>query len=214
MKKLLILLFSLSIAYGSSSQNKYDIGVEISGAGVSTFGGSIGGSLKFAFLDTTEYFTLAYGPSFRYQYLWNIGYQSIGTQSGNFSIFGGGGFLHFRFFDWFFVGTDIEMIQNLYRNAEPEKKWGLTGFLGGGLHHDFDFVKLNIGLMYDLVDHFKQRSLSPKNPSPLSSQYFMRRSDPNTGQSAGFIPIIYRITFFFEIGGGKDKEKEKDDELD
>lgn len=203
MKKYLVFLFVLSF-FSSQGQDKFDIGVEIAAARGSNFGGTFGGSLKFGFINQEEEDrSLVYGPSFRYQYWWNNN-PVLGT-GGQGAIWGGGGFLHFRFFEWLFVGTDVEVLKNPIISSNPDKRWALTSFIGGGLHHDFDFVKLNLGIMYDVADGIRER-LRTNNPmqyntSPFRQSYFIPRQDPNTGANAGYIPIIYRITFFFGIGG-------------
>lgn len=193
----------ITVSSISFAQDKYDIGLELAAARGSNFGGTIGLSAKFGFLKHTgETETLVYGPSLRYQYWWNNN-PVLGT-GGQGAIWGGGGFLHYRFFDWLFVGSDVEVIKNPIISSNPDKRWALTTFVGGGLHHDFDFVKLNLGIMYDVADGIRER-LRVSNPtqyntSPFRQSYFIPRTDPTTGQNAGFLPIIYRITFFFGIG--------------
>lgn len=195
--KYLIAFFSLFLITSSTlfSQKEYEIGVEITAASGSNLGGSVGGSLKFAIVEDES---LAYGPSIRYQYLWsNNNFTGINA---NASLFGGGGFLHYRLLDWFFIGTEIEMLTNPFPVINPDKKWSLTAFFGGGVHRDFDWVKLNVGLLFDAADALRDPLTS--NPSPLRTSYFIQRKNPNPGSdpNGAYLPIIYRIAFFFPIG--------------
>jgi hypothetical protein len=178
-----------------SQRNDYEIGLEITAANGSNLGGTIGGSLKFAIVQDDA---LAFGPSIRYQYMW-----SNNTFTGlnqNASLYGGGGFLHYRLLEWFYVGTEIELLRNPFPVIDSEKEWSLTAFFGGGVHRDFDWVKLNLGLLYDAADAI--RDPLTNNPSPLRNNYFLRRENPNpgSGPNSAYLPIIYRLTFFFPIG--------------
>lgn len=192
-----IILFSLFILVSNSvfSQKDYEIGLEITAASGSNLGGSVGGSLKFAIVEDEA---LAYGPSLRYQYLWSN--NTFTGLNANASLFGGGGFIHYRFMDWFFVGSEIEVLSNPFPVIRPEKKWSLTAFFGGGVHKDFDWVKLNLGLLFDAADAIRDPLTS--NPSPLRTSYFIQRKNPNpgSGPNGAYLPIIYRIAFFFPIG--------------
>lgn len=185
----------LSVQFSFSQMYDKEIGVEITGARGSNLGGLIGGVLKFSFVSETmgENY-LAFGPSVRYQYFWsNNTYTGI---QANGSMLGFGGYLHFRFLDWFYVGTEAEIIQNPFNQFS---NWTPVGFLGGGIHKDFDFVHLNAGLMYDVIDAL--RDPYSKVSSPLSNNYFMRKQNStNPQQAGGYIPIIARITFFFPLG--------------
>ena len=193
----LIAFFSLFLITSSTlfSQKEYEIGVEITAASGSNLGGSVGGSLKFAIVEDEA---LAYGPSIRYQYLWSN--NTFTGLNANASLFGGGGFLHYRFMDWFFIGSEIEVLKNPFPVIDPDKKWSLTAFFGGGLHRDFDWVKLNVGLLFDAADATRDPLTS--NPSPLRTSYFIQRKNPNpgSGPNGAYLPIIYRIAFFFPIG--------------
>jgi hypothetical protein len=178
-----------------SQRNDYEIGLEITAANGSNLGGTIGGSLKFAIVQDEA---IAFGPSIRYQYMWsNNSFTGINQ---NASLFGGGGFLHYRLLEWFYVGSEIELLRQPFPVIDPNKKWSLTAFIGGGVHRDFDWVKLNLGLLYDVADAI--RNPLTNNPSPLRNNYFLRRENPNpgSGPSSAYLPIIYRLTFFFPIG--------------
>lgn len=197
MKAILSTLFiSILIAQTSFSQyNSYELGLEITAANGSNLGGTVGGSLKFAIVQDDE---LAFGPSFRYQYLWsNNTFTGINA---NATLWGGGGFLHYRFMEWFFLGSEIEMLKNPFPVINPQKRWSLTAFVGGGVHKDFDWVKLNFGLLFDVADALRDPLTS--NPSPLRTSYFIKRTNPNiaSGPNSAYLPVIYRITFFFPLG--------------
>lgn len=188
---LLILAFFSFTAF--SQERHIELGAEIQAASFSDFGGSFGGSLKFGFVEDNA---LAYGPSFRFQYVFSK--NTVTGAGGDSFIYGGGGFLHYRFLEWFFLGTEIELLKNPFNNINPDKNWALTAFIGGGISRDFGFVRLNVGLLYDLVDGLNDPLTS--NPSPLSRDYFIQKKNPqNPTQSAGYIPLIYRIAFFFPL---------------
>jgi hypothetical protein len=187
-----VCLLSTTLLFG---QKDYEIGVEITAASGSNLGGSVGGSLKFAIVEDEA---LVYGPSIRYQYLWSN--NTFTGLNANASLFGGGGFLHYRFMEWFFVGSEIEVLTNPFPVIDPSKKWSLTAFFGGGVHKDFDWVKLNFGLLFDAADAIRDPLTS--NPSPLRTSYFIQRQNPQpgSGPNGAYLPIIYRLAFFFPIG--------------
>lgn len=174
------------------SNNHSEIGIDIQAASFSTHGGTVGGGLKYAYvLDNA----IAFGPSFRYQYNWSKN-EYLGTEGSNYTI-GGGGFFHFRFLEWFFLGTEIELLRNPYRPQEPEKKWKLTTFVGGGLAKDFGPVVLNVGILYDIVDAVRDPHTT--NPSPLSRGYFLKITNPKKPNYGKYIPLIYRIALFIPL---------------
>jgi hypothetical protein len=193
-----ILFFLVFTVINSSlfgQYKSYEVGLEITAANGSNLGGTIGGSLKFAIVEEEE---LAFGPSFRYQYMWsNNNFTGINA---NATLWGGGAFLHYRFMEWFFVGSEVEMLKNPFPVINPQKRWSLTALVGGGIHRDYDWIKLNLGILYDVADAIRDPLTS--NPSPLRTSYFIKRQNPNpgTGPSAAYLPIIYRIAVFFPIG--------------
>lgn len=192
---LFLTVLFLSLQFSFSQIYDKEIGVEITGASGSNQSGLIGGVLKFSFVsDLEEDNYLAFGPAVRYQYFWT---NNIETGiKGNGSMLGFGGYCHFRFLEWFYAGTELEVIQNPF---SPVSNWTPVGFLGGGIHKDFDFVHLNAGLMYDVVDGLRD-PLSQVS-SPLANNYFIRKQNPtNPQQAGGYIPIIARVTFFFPLG--------------
>jgi hypothetical protein len=193
-----ILASFLTIQFSYGQMYDKEIGVEITGASGSNLGGLVGGVLKFSFIsEMAENNSLAFGPSVRYQYFWSN--NSYTGNQANGSMLGFGGYFQFRFFDWFYVGTEAEYIQNPFKLTADAPDWTPVWFLGGGIHKDFDFVQLNAGLMYDVLD-----ALRPPNSdisSPLANNYFMRKQNPtNPEEAGGYIPVIARITFFFPLG--------------
>lgn len=149
----------------------------------STNDGSVGFGAKYG-IKTSE--NVIFGPSFRYQRSWTNN-STTGTKSG-YNVFGGGAFFHYRFFHYFFAGTEFEMLNSPYTTSGQisfQKNWVPTLFVGGGLSMNItETIHLNVSLMYDILD---------KPDSPLRTQYFLRT------QNNVLLPIIYRFAFFFEI---------------
>lgn len=177
------------------SQRDYEIGLEVTAANGSNLGGTVGGSVKFALVDDEEW---AYGPSIRYQYFWSN--NSFTGINNNASLYGGGVFVHYRFLEWFFLGTEIELLRNPFPVIDPSKPWALTGFLGGGISREYGNIRLNLGILYDVVDALRDPLES--NPSPLRNSYMIRRQspNPNAGVQGELLPIIYRVAVFIPIG--------------
>jgi hypothetical protein len=195
---LLSLLFSHQITR-THAQLNHELGVEITAASFSTFGGTVGGGLKYGIaLDNG----LVFGPSFRYQYFWSKNnFTGVG---GSGSIYGGGVFLHYRFMEWFFAGTEIEMLRNPFGasnlTVKPER-WTPTIFLGLGMSKEFPInnypIRLNLGIFYDLYDGLRDDLNS--QPSPLRNNYFFKVQDPNNPNFARYLPFIYRIAVFIPL---------------
>lgn len=192
----IILLFVFAFKQAQGQSYHSEIGVEIQAASFSNMGGSFGGAIKWAFVEEEA---LAIGPSFRFQYLYSQN-TYLGTSSSAF-VAGGGAFLHYRFLDWFFLGTEVELLKNPFNYNYPDRKWKLTAFLGGGISKDFGPVRLNVGILYDLVDGLSDPLSS--NPSPLSSDYFLKIKNPNNPNAGKYIPLIYRIAIFFPLNRDK-----------
>ncbi len=147
-----------------------------------TMGGSGGLGLKFGF-SPNKY--VSFGPSIRYQYSY---YKNFGVK-GSYSVYGGGAFVHGRFFNYLFAGLEFEMLSSPFVNGylSPKRKWVPTALLGFGFSHAFgekQNFRLNAGIMYDIIDN--------KN-SPFRPGYFMRK------ENGALIPVVYRIAFFFVI---------------
>ena len=116
MKRVVLLsLFSVLLAYNSQAQNfEYEggeIGVDLDFS-ASTFGGNFGIGAKYGFT-FGEYLVL--GPSVRYSRLW---FKNLTPgQEGGHNVWGGGAFVHARFFNALFVGAEFEMLKTPY--AKP-----------------------------------------------------------------------------------------------
>lgn len=150
----------------------------------STFGGTGGVGLKFAFV-RNKY--VAFGPSVRYHYSM---YKNNGI-SGSYSVYGGGAFVHARFFNYLFTGLEFELLSNPFSNTNgiiaPKRTWVPTALLGFGFSHGFgpeQNFRLNAGIMYDVINNLN---------SPFRPGYFMKK------ENGTLIPLIYRIAFFFTI---------------
>jgi len=187
MKRILIVLALLSSlnSVGQSSEGS-ELGVEGTFF-ASNLSGTFGIGLKYGW-KFKEYFIA--GPSLRYQRSWSqINLNTASPTQQGFNMFGGGGFIHARFFNALFVGTEIEFIRSPFAGGiifNGQGNWAPTAFIGGGYSMEFNEKwRINLGVMYDVINH---------ENSPIRTQYFMRNSQ------GVLLPIIYRINFFFPIG--------------
>jgi len=190
MKTLVFLCFCWPIlATAQTSFSGSEIGVEIF-AGASNLGGSIGGDLKYAAILNEQW---AVGPSFRYQRTWS---NNFGQKMG-FSVYGGGVYAHYRIQNSLFLGGEFEMLRspfNFILLNYTTRTWAPTLFLGGGFSRDFNGkIRVNGGIFYDVIN---------AENSPFRSSYSIRLKNEQ-GQVVRILPIIYRITFFFPLGGSK-----------
>ncbi len=184
MKKF-ILLLSFSLLIGQVNAQKVEgteIGVDVI-FHASNFGGTVGIGGKYGFKFGEHIIT---GPSVRYQRAWSKNVLQ-GTKTG-YNVWGGGGFIHARFFNALFVGAEFEMLKSPYQFGflSVNGSWSPTFFIGGGFSMEFkETWRINAGMMYDVVNH---------QNSPLRPQYFM------TNSQGALLPVIYRIAFFFPLG--------------
>lgn len=184
MRTLFSLLFSFVVLTSwSQEQTGSEIGID-GYFGFSNFGGNVTVGGKYG-LNYGEH--LIVGPSLRYQRVWNNN-QVTGVQGG-YNIFGGGAFVHGRFYDALFVGAEFEMMRSPFTSfgaiSTTQTKWVPTLFLGGGFSKEFnESWRLNAGIMYDIIN-------APT--SPFRQSYFMRNANNVP------IPVIYRVAFFFPI---------------
>jgi len=190
MKRFLLLLLSLPlISYSQVAFNGSELGVELY-AGASTLGGSVGGDLKYAAILNENW---AVGPSFRLQRTWS---NNFGQKMG-FSVYGGGVYAHYRIKNTLFVGGEYELLKSPYNFIlfnYSTKQWASTLFLGGGFSRDFNHkIRVNGGIFYDVIN---------AENSPFRSSYSVRIKN-EMGQVVRILPMIYRITFFFPLGGSK-----------
>jgi len=193
MKNIFALILCLVLSINTTHSQSFEMdGSEIGfdlAFSASTNGGNVGLGLKYG-LNLGEY--LIAGPSVRYERLWITDVGSAQNQPGGYNMYGGGAFLHGRFFNALFLGAEFEMLRSPYQTAEFVSQtgpWAPTLFLGGGFSMEFNAgIRINAGVMYDVID---------AENSPFRSSYFMQKRTTN-GQ-AGFLPIIYRIAFFIPL---------------
>lgn len=189
MKYIFIVFVALHFACSTSAQVVFDgseFGVELV-AGGSSLGGSVGGDLKYAAILNENF---AVGPSFRLQRTWA---NNLGQKFG-FSIYGGGVFAHYRFKNVVFGGLEYQLLHCPvnYVNVNSPTSWLSTLFLGGGFSRDFNHkIRINAGVFYDVINAAN---------SPFRSSYNFNIKN-ESGQIVRILPIIYRIAFFFPIGG-------------
>ena len=201
MKKVLLLI-SVVVSFNQiHAQYRPEIGAEIAAASISSLGGTVGGALRFGMGENYGEHNegTAYGVMFRYQHIWNQNnFTGIGASS---ALYGAGAYWHYRFMEWFFIGAEMEYIRNPFIINQGQnttnRRWTLAAFVGGGASKDFDWVRLNIGVQYDIADAIRD----DLRPSPFRNQYFLKlrnSAQPNAG--ARYLPVIYRLTFFFPLG--------------
>ncbi|MFM7683652.1 MAG: hypothetical protein ACKO7P_13070 [Bacteroidota bacterium] len=190
MKTIALLFFVVGIYFfGYSQQNGYyksEIGAELY-AGFSNLGGAFGGEIKYAYLVDKN---LAVGPSFRLQRTWT---NNLGINN-SFNIYGGGAFAHYRLQEKLFLGAEIQLFKSPFNfiSFQPiSKPWALVALVGGGAHLKLhERIRLSAGIFYDIVN---------AENSPFRSSYNFKIKD-QTGQTVRYLPIIYRVTFFFPLG--------------
>lgn len=198
----LFIIFSFSFFISTVKAqvpNHQELGIEIQAASISSHGGTLGGALKYAFVSNESF---AWGPSLRFQYIWSKN-QYLGTSGSKFT-WGGGLFAHYRFFNWFFLGAEVEYLKNPYAGyttINDKRKWTLTAMLGGGISKEFGPVRLNVGILYDVVDGLSDPHTT--SPSPLSRDYFIKVSNPQSPNYGRYLPIIYRIALFIPLNKKK-----------
>jgi hypothetical protein len=196
MKRFILLLISFPLfCYSQVAFNGSELGIELY-AGASSLGGSVGGDLKYAAILNENW---AVGPSFRLQRTWS---NNLGQKMG-FSVYGGGVYAHYRIKNTLFVGAEYELLKSpfnfIFFNYST-KQWASTLFLGAGFSRDFNHkIRVNGGIFYDVIN---------AENSPFRSSYSVRIKN-EMGQVVRILPMIYRITFFFPLGG---KEKQRNNQ--
>lgn len=163
------------------TDNSSEIGVDLN-FGTSNLSGSAGLGLKYG-LNLNE--KVIVGPSFRYQRFWSNYY---GVKS-TYNIAGGGIFTHVRFYNYFFVGAELEFLKTPFNynngSSVATSKMVPTCFVGGGFSRLLsEKVRINAGIMFDIVNHIN---------SPFRPTYFMKK------ENGAYIPAIYRLAFFFPL---------------
>jgi hypothetical protein len=196
-----ILTFLCAISFGkiviSQQLQGSEIGLE-GYASASTLGGNFGLALKYG-MKINE--NLIVGPSLRWMKSWS---KNNGSNF-SYSIAGGGAFAHLRYGNIVFGGAEFELLHSplYYGFISSSKSWVPTFFVGGGFSREFkEIVRLNAGVFYDMIDN---------DNSPFRTGYLMKKTNSITGQVSGFIPVIYRISFFFPLGSKTRETAEKED---
>lgn len=175
----------------------YELGIDLS-ISASNLGGTYGFGPKFGFRFNEN---LILGPSFRYQKSWSSNYGA----KYSYNIYGGGMFLHGRYKNVIFGGFEFEMLNSPinYTTISPGKNWIPTLFVCAGFSKEWNhIVRLNVGMYYDVIDNAN---------SPFRQGYFMKITNPTTGQVTKLVPLIYRISFFFPLDR---PNKKKDPEIE
>ena len=191
---LLILLTPLSLLAQEDEERTYEedetenvsedfstkeLGIDLN-LSASTLGGTGGVGLKLGFLPE-QY--LVVGPSIRYQHSWS----SLNGVKTGFSVYGGGAFAHLRAYKYLFAGLEIEMLSSPIQNGylSTQRSWVPVVLVGGGFSGALGpYVRLNAGVMIDVVDH---------QNSPLRQGYFLRN------KQGVLLPVLYRVAFFFSL---------------
>jgi hypothetical protein len=190
MQTRIIFLFICFVSFFGWNQKQgyreFEIGTELY-AGFSNLGGAFGGELKFGYVINKS---LIVGPSFRLQRTWT---NNLGLNQ-SFNIYGGGGFLHYRFQEKLFLGAEFQLLKspfNFVSFSENIKTWAPIALVGGGLNLSLhEHIKLCAGIFYDVYN---------ADNSPFRSSYnFKVKND--LGQIVRILPVIYRVTFFFPFG--------------
>lgn len=169
--------------------NGSEIGVDLAFS-ASTFGGNFGLGLKYG-VKLGEYVIV--GPSVRYERLWSK--NALVGVGGSANVYGGGAFIHARFFNALFLGAEYEHLKSPFNpsgfvNGTESSSWAPTLFVGGGFSMSFnERIRLNAGIMYDLINAVN---------SPFRNSYSFKVTDEN-GNIQRYLPIIYRVAFFFPL---------------
>ena len=167
-----------------------EIGADIAFSAGSN-GGNVGLGLKYG-AKFGKY--IIAGPSVRYDLTWIKNQQGTASgQNGKYSVYGGGAYIHGRFFNALFIGAEFEYLRSPYDKTGLfiQPTWAPTLFLGGGFSMEFnEKIRLNAGIMYDVIN---------AENSPFRKSYSIQRKTAE-GQSAGYLPIIYRIAIFIPLG--------------
>ena len=198
--KRIILIFLIFVSCNSFSQKIEGTEIGFDGFfGASTMGGAFGIGPKFGFLMNEN---LILGPSFRYQRNWTSSYYTATKY--HYNNYGGGFFLHARYKNVIYGGFEMEVLKtaNTYIDTSAVfKRVVPTLFICAGFSKEFSgIVRLNVGLYYDVINS--------KN-SPFRSAYAIPIKNAQSGAIQGYIPLIYRISFFFPLTHNKKQSKSK-----
>ena len=202
MKKIALFLF-FNFIYSnlllSQINGRPEIGAE-GFASSSTNGGAYSLGLKFGFKANEN---IIIGPSIRFIKNWS---NLNGSQTFANKTRGIGLFAHARYGNTVFAGIEYELFKtpmNSFGFMDGKNYFASTLFLGGGFSREYkNFIRINAGVFYDAINQVN---------SPFRTSYLTKKTNA-TGQVVGYIPIIYRITFFFPIGKLKEETKNEEEE--
>lgn len=165
-----------------------EIGFDIT-ASASNAGGTVGLGIKYG-LNLNE--SVIVGPSFRYHRSW---FNSLTTSnSGGYNIVGGGAFIHARLYDYFFIGSELEILHSPFNfgGSPSTSKWVPVWLFGGGFSTMIgEKLRLNAGIMYDVLDIPNPQNYNGNPNSPLQPYVKVNKNK--------IVPILYRISFFFPL---------------
>ncbi len=192
MKAITTLILSLTLSATSFSQNFSMSGSEIGfdlAFSASTNGGNAGIGLKYG-LNLGE--NLIVGPSVRYERTWVK--NNVTGFNGGYNVFGGGAFVHARFYDALFLAVEYEILKSPFTTngflTGINSSWANTLFIGGGFSKEFnESFRINASLLYDVID---------ADNSPFKRSYSISQKDAN-GNIVKILPIIFRLAFFIPI---------------
>jgi len=199
MHRLITVALLLIFGYSTAQVEGYGVGLD-GFFSASTMGGGIGLGPKFGFRMNEN---LILGPSFRYQRSWSK--NNFTGQEFSFNNYGGGFFLHGRYKNSVYGGFELEVLRNSSGFVDTSavfKRVVPTLFICGGFSKEFNnWIRLNVGLYYDVINSLN---------SPFRSSYMLSVKNPQTGAITRYLPLIYRLSFFFPIGKEKTTKMEEE----
>lgn len=192
--------FIISLFIGLSLQSSAQIeGFELGFDGyfsASTQGGGYGIGPKFGFVLNEN---LIIGPTIRFQRTFSNNLTTGINYS--FNTYGAGFFLHARYSNTVYAGFETEVMNNTNVFVDTSAvftKIVPAFFLCAGFSREFnEKIRLNVGLYYDVINSLN---------SPFRRSYILPIKNAQTGAIQGYVPLIYRISFFIPLSK---KEKEE-----
>ena len=201
MKKSLIIILSIFFSISISAQTIEGSEIGIDGSvGFSSMGGSFGIGLKYGYKKSPDFI---WGPSFRLMRYWTSNYTLDYT--GHSNIWGGGVYAHYRIQNILYLGAEAEFLKNPFAMINQAKsQWVPTFFLCGGFSKEYkEQIRVNVGIYYDIINSLN---------SPFRTSYTIKKTNPETGQIIGYIPIIYRFSIFIPIKNTKESDENKNED--
>lgn len=189
MKKCLAIVIMVFLWTQSNAQIQgSEIGFDLT-ASASNNNGTVGLGLKYG-LNLNE--SVIVGPSFRYHRSW---YNSLtSSKKDGYNIIGGGAFIHARLYDYFFIGSELEILHSPlnFGGTPSTQKWVPVWLFGGGFSTLIgEKLRLNAGIMYDVLDIPNPQNYNGNPNSPLQPYVRVNKNK--------IVPILYRISFFIPL---------------